>query len=163
MPAYLMLAGQPALSEFRLGRLLEQLRRIDVRAVGLDARFVYAVWSDQPLTVDGQARLAALLEVAVDAATPAGQPIWVVPRLGTVSPWASKATDIAHNCGMTGVRRIERGIEFRVEARSGLLAGLVGPPAGADRADRAVLQAHRHASGRDRFRGAGLLRHRRHK
>ncbi|MBX3612039.1 MAG: phosphoribosylformylglycinamidine synthase [Burkholderiaceae bacterium] len=126
MPAYLMLAGQPALSEFRLGRLLEQLRRIDVRAVGLDARFVYAVWSDQPLTVDGQARLAALLEVAVDAATPAGQPIWVVPRLGTVSPWASKATDIAHNCGMTGVRRIERGIEFRVEARSGLLAGLVG-------------------------------------
>ena len=126
MPAYLMLAGQPALSEFRLGRLLEQLRRIDVRAVGLDARFVHAVWSDQPLTVDEQARLAALLEVAPDAPTPGGQPIWVVPRLGTVSPWASKATDIAHNCGMTGVRRIERGIEFRVEARSGLLAGLVG-------------------------------------
>jgi len=126
MPAYLMLAGQPALSEFRLGRLLEQLRRIDVRAVGLAARFVYAVWSDKPLSPDEQARLAALLEVADGAPPAAGQPIWVVPRIGTVSPWASKATDIAHSCGMAGVRRIERGVEFRVEARSGLLAGLVG-------------------------------------
>ncbi len=127
MPAYLMLAGQPALSEFRLGRLLEQLRRIDLRAVGLEARFVYAVWSEAALSGDERARLGALLEAADEPARePAGQPIWVVPRLGTVSPWASKATDIAHNCAMAGIRRIERGIEFRVEARTGLLAGLVG-------------------------------------
>jgi len=126
MPAYLMLAGQPALSEFRLGRLLEQLRRIDVRAVGLDARFVYAIWSDSPLSPDEQSRMAALLEVPTDAPAPAGQPVWVAPRLGTVSPWASKATDIVRNCGIAGVRRLERGIEYRIEARSGLLAGLVG-------------------------------------
>ena len=125
MPAYLMLTGQPALSEFRLGRLLEQVRRIDVRAVGLEARFVYAVWSESSLSSDDQARLAALLDAAPGRPAPSGQAIWVVPRLGTVSPWASKATDIAHNCGMRDVRRIERGIEFRVEARSGLLAGLV--------------------------------------
>ncbi len=126
MPAYLMLAGPPALSGFRLGRLLGQLRRIDVRAVGLDAHFVYALWSDEPLSVDAQARLAALLDVPAEARAPDGQPIWVMPRLGTVSPWASKATDIVRNCGIAGVRRVERGIEFRIEARSGLLAGLVG-------------------------------------
>ena len=128
MPAYLMLAGQPALSGFRLGRLLERLRRIDLRAVGLEAHFVYAVWSEQPLSADEQARLAALLgsaSGASGASARGGHPIWVVPRLGTVSPWASKATDIARNCGMSGVRRIERGIEYRIEARSGLLAGLV--------------------------------------
>ncbi|GMV02071.1 MAG: phosphoribosylformylglycinamidine synthase [Burkholderiaceae bacterium] len=126
MPAYLMLAGQPALSGFRLGRLLGQLRRIDVRAVGLDAHFVYVLWSDEPLSLDAQARLAALLDVPAEARAPGGQPIWVMPRLGTVSPWASKATDIVRNCGIAGVRRVERGIEFRIEARSGLLAGLVG-------------------------------------
>ncbi|HLS55422.1 MAG TPA: phosphoribosylformylglycinamidine synthase, partial [Zeimonas sp.] len=125
MPAYLMLPGQPALSEFRLGRLLEQVRRIDVRAVGLEARFVYAVWSEAPLSDDEQARLAALLDAQAERDAPNGQAVWVIPRLGTVSPWASKATDIAHNCGMRGVRRIERGIEYRIEARSGLLAGLV--------------------------------------
>ncbi|MCL4185664.1 MAG: phosphoribosylformylglycinamidine synthase, partial [Burkholderiaceae bacterium] len=125
MPAYQLIPGQPALSEFRLGRLLEGLRRIDVRAVGLQARFVYAIWSDDALTGDEQARLAALLDADPDAPAPEGQPVWVVPRIGTISPWASKATDIARNCAMTGVRRIERGIEYRVEARSGLLPGLV--------------------------------------
>ena len=125
MPAYQLITGQPALSEFRLGRLLEGLRRIDVRAVGLQARFVYALWSDAVPSDDEQARLVALLDADPDAPPPEGQPVWVVPRIGTISPWASKATDIARNCGMTGVRRIERGIEYRIEARSGLLPGLV--------------------------------------
>ncbi len=47
----------------------------------------------------------------------------VVPRFGTVSPWASKATDIAHLCGLTQVRRIERGVEYTVTLKSGLLGG----------------------------------------
>ena len=38
----------------------------------------------------------------------------VVPRAGTISPWSSKATDIAHVCGLTAIRRIERGIEYRL-------------------------------------------------
>ncbi len=126
MPAYLTLPGQPALSDFRLARLLEQLRRVDARVAGLTARHLYLVWSDAPLTPDERARLAALLDADTAAAAPAGQPLWVVPRIGTVSPWASKATDIAHSCGMHGIRRIERGTEFRVEPRQGLLAGLVG-------------------------------------
>ncbi|MDI9682561.1 hypothetical protein, partial [Burkholderia cenocepacia] len=47
----------------------------------------------------------------------------VLPRFGTVSPWASKATDIAQHCGLTQVRRIERGVEFTVTLKSGLLGG----------------------------------------
>src|SRR5256885_14987296 len=42
--------------------------------------------------------------------------VLVVPRSGTISPWSSKATDIARVCGLAGVRRIERGIEYRVRA-----------------------------------------------
>ncbi len=47
----------------------------------------------------------------------------MVPRFGTVSPWASKATDIAHHCGLAQVRRFERGIEYTVILKSGLLGG----------------------------------------
>ncbi|MGE0805827.1 MAG: phosphoribosylformylglycinamidine synthase [Burkholderiaceae bacterium] len=144
MSAYLTLPGQPALSDFRLARLLEQLRRADPRVAGLSARQLYLVWSDEPLSGDQQARLAALLDADPQAGTPAGQPVWVVPRIGTVSPWASKATDIAHSCGMHGIRRIERGTEFRIEARSSLLAGLVGRSGALEAAQLGALAAALH-------------------
>jgi phosphoribosylformylglycinamidine synthase len=134
MSAYLTLPGQPALSEFRLSRLLDRLRQIDVRVAGVDAHYVHYVWADRPLTADEQARLVALLDApsdigagstgaSIDAKAPR---LWAVPRIGTVSPWASKATDIAHNCGMAHVHRIERGLVFAIEPRGGLLAGFTG-------------------------------------
>ena len=52
-----------------------------------------------------------------------GEAFVVVPRLGTISPWASKATDIAHNCGLTHIHRIERGIAYYLQTNSGLLGG----------------------------------------
>jgi phosphoribosylformylglycinamidine synthase len=52
----------------------------------------------------------------------------VVPRLGTISPWASKATDIAHNCGLANVRRIERGIRYAVKPKRGLLGAQTVTP-----------------------------------
>ncbi|MGD9842652.1 MAG: phosphoribosylformylglycinamidine synthase, partial [Steroidobacteraceae bacterium] len=45
-----------------------------------------------------------------------GQLLLVLPRVGTISPWASKATDIAHVCGLQSVSRIERGIAYYVQA-----------------------------------------------
>ncbi len=134
MSAYLTLPGQPALSEFRLSRLLDRLRQLDVRVAGIDAHYVHYVWADRPLTDDEQARLVALLDAPSDLGDRgAGARIderaprlWVVPRIGTVSPWASKATDIAHNCGMAHVHRIERGLVYAIEPRGGLLAGLTG-------------------------------------
>jgi phosphoribosylformylglycinamidine synthase len=67
-------------------------------------------------------RLAALLTYGDPYAGPAdGTLIVVSPRLGTVSPWASKATDIAHNCGLP-IKRVERITEYRVTLKSGLLS-----------------------------------------
>jgi phosphoribosylformylglycinamidine synthase len=53
---------------------------------------------------------------------------FVIPRLGTISPWASKATDIAHNCGMSHVHRIERGVAYTVVLKSGILGSSIGAP-----------------------------------
>ena len=53
---------------------------------------------------------------------------FVIPRLGTISPWASKATDIAHNCGMAHIHRIERGVAYTVVLKSGLLGTGFGAP-----------------------------------
>ena len=78
----------------------------------------------QPLTDAERAILDALLTygprlpAATDAA--AGAAVLVVPRAGTISPWSSKATDIAQVCGLGGVRRLERGIEYRLHARAAL-------------------------------------------
>ncbi|WP_018954564.1 phosphoribosylformylglycinamidine synthase [Thioalkalivibrio sulfidiphilus] len=112
----LFLPGAPALSDFRLERLLGQLRETEPTIQGLDARFVYFVDLDRALTTAEQAILEALLETAGTAPAETAD-FLVVPRLGTVSPWSSKATDIAHHCGLDGaVRRIERGISYRLEA-----------------------------------------------
>jgi phosphoribosylformylglycinamidine synthase len=50
----------------------------------------------------------------------------VIPRLGTISPWASKATDIVHNCGMAHVKRVERGIAYRINLKTGILGSSIG-------------------------------------
>ena len=133
MPEFLSLPGQPALSAFRQERLLERLRAVHPAISALDADFIHLVWSDRALDGDETARLKALLDVP-----PAGEPregalLWSVPRLGTLSPWASKATDIAHSCAMPFIRRIERGIRYRVAVRGGLLAGLLGAVRSPDR------------------------------
>ncbi len=124
MSTYLTLSGAPALSVFRLARLLERSRAIDPRVGAVHARFVYFVWFDAEPAAGVRARLVELLGALAEARPDSGQPLWVVPRIGTVSPWASKATDIAHSCGFDTVRRIERGIEYRVEAQA-KLGGLV--------------------------------------
>ncbi len=48
-----------------------------------------------------------------------GSLLLVVPRPGTISPWSSKATDIARNCGLAPVKRVERGIGYRIATRGG--------------------------------------------
>ena len=78
--------------------------------------------------------------------TPAGETFLVVPRLGTISPWSSKATDIARNCGLAQVRRIERGTLFFVQAKERLdrtrIAGLLH-----DRMTESVLASLEEAQG----------------
>ena len=112
--------GGDALSDFRLKALLARLQAGFPAVTGLSARHVHWVASDGPLEDAVLQRVAALLAPAhAPAQALEGQVVVVMPRLGTVSPWASKATDIAHNCELP-VRRIERVTEFRVAVKAGL-------------------------------------------
>ncbi len=118
--------GGNALSAFRAQALLPQLQAVNERISAIKARHVHWVWSDEALAEEDKSKLAALLNYG-DAYTGAdeGSLVVVAPRLGTVSPWASKATDIAHNCGLQ-IHRVERVTEYRIVLKSGLLGGLLG-------------------------------------
>ncbi|WKB53250.1 phosphoribosylformylglycinamidine synthase [Eleftheria terrae] len=116
--------GGNALSAFRAQALLPRLQAINPRITAVHARHVHWVWAPQPLASGEQEKLAALLNYGDPYAGPTdGELIVVTPRLGTVSPWASKATDIAHNCGLA-VKRVERVTEFRLTIKGGLLGGV---------------------------------------
>ena len=113
--------GGSALSSFRIQQLLPSLQAVHDKINGVAARFVHLVTSDAEPAPALKDQLAALLTYGEPYVGPTDGPVIVVtPRFGTVSPWASKATDIAHNCGL-GVRRVERVIEYRVALKRGLL------------------------------------------
>ncbi|MBM4196939.1 MAG: phosphoribosylformylglycinamidine synthase [Gammaproteobacteria bacterium] len=114
----LELAGPPALSSFRLKKLLADLRRQLPAVRRVSARFVHYVDLAAVLGPDERFRLETVLSYGARQASPADmQPaLWVVPRTGTISPWSSKATDIAHICGLGPVRRIERGVAYAFDS-----------------------------------------------
>lgn len=116
--------GGNALSAFRAQKLLPQLQAIHPKIEGIDARYLHLVASDAQPDAALVGQLGKLLEYGepfapAEAAEP-GAVVLVTPRVGTVSPWASKATDIAHNCGLP-VKRIERAVEYRIRLKKGLL------------------------------------------
>ncbi len=114
--------GGNALSDFRSQALLARLAKASPRIVGVQARHVHWVWTDGPMERSTHDKLAALLTYGPPArGGDAGALVVVMPRLGTVSPWASKATDIARNCG-AAIRRVERVTEFRLQVKSGLFS-----------------------------------------
>ena len=116
-------AGGNALSPFRAQQLQSALAAIHPKITGIAARFVHLVALDAAPTAAQQERLGALLTYGDPYEGPEEGPLLVVtPRLGTVSPWASKATDIARNCGLA-VHRVERITEYRLVLKTGLLGG----------------------------------------
>jgi phosphoribosylformylglycinamidine synthase len=122
--AMLILSGSNALSAFRTQRLLSHLQAAEPAIVGVTGRYLHLVDAPAGLSDDDVGRLKALLTYGEPFAGSAeGDEFVVFPRFGTISPWASKATDIAHNCGMAHVKRIERGISYHVQLKSGLLGG----------------------------------------
>ncbi|MFY9479911.1 MAG: phosphoribosylformylglycinamidine synthase [Aquabacterium sp.] len=118
--------GGNALAPHQAQALLPRLQAINPKIVGVHARHVHWVAADQALGQAEVDKLAALLTYGdpYEGATE-GDLIVVAPRLGTVSPWASKATDIAHNCGLP-IRRVERVTEFRLTLKAGLIGTLTG-------------------------------------
>ncbi|MDE1184365.1 phosphoribosylformylglycinamidine synthase [Paraburkholderia sp.] len=136
--------GASALSDFRQTRLLDTLTRIDAGIVDVRGQYLHFVNAQTLLSADDSAKIEALMHYGdpfvESKERGASETFLVVPRFGTVSPWASKATDIAHHCGLSQVRRIERGIEFTVTLKSGLL-GVGGKKALSGEARAAVVAA----------------------
>ena len=110
----LILRGAPALSAFRHGKLLAQLTEKVPAVNGLYAEFAHFAEVSGTLGADEQNVLTRLLKYgpSVPVQEPAGRLFLVVPRFGTISPWSSKASDIAHNCGLEKIQRLERGIAY---------------------------------------------------
>ena len=120
----LILPGSNALSAFRTQGLLSQLQAFDKSIVGVTGRYLHFIDASASLTELDHNRLNALLTYGDPfSGGEEGDEFVVIPRFGTISPWASKATDIAHNCGMAHIHRIERGVSYRVQLKSGLLGG----------------------------------------
>ena len=138
----LTLPGGPALSPFRAEKLCASLRDQGIPVDSVEASFVHFVDTARPLSAEEQETLDALLDYGEGERLswlPSGGLV-VVPRPGTISPWSSKATDIAHNCGLSeAVRRIERGVVYQLSpvldgAQRGLALAVVH-----DRMTEAVL------------------------
>ena len=117
----LILRGAPALSAFRHGKLLEQLTSRVPAVTGLYAEFAHFADVAGALTADEEQVLARLLKYgpSVPVQEPSGRLFLCVPRFGTISPWSSKASDIARNCGLAKIERLERGIAYYVAGELG--------------------------------------------
>ena len=138
--------GASALSDFRQSRLIDTLSRIDPNIVEVRGQYLHFVSALAPLTAEDDARIEALVHYGAPLtqgeARGASETFLVLPRFGTISPWASKATDIAHHCGLDQVRRIERGIEYTVTLKAGFLG--VGGKKGLSDETRAAVAAALH-------------------
>ncbi len=123
----LILRGSSALSDFRLQKLLQDLTAAGLPARAVAAQFVHLVELSGDLSPEGQVVLEKLLTYGPSRpTTPVTGLIQVVaPRPGTISPWSSKATDIAHICGLAAVQRIERVIAYTIELDSAALPPLL--------------------------------------
>ena len=112
--------GARALSDFRLAKLLPELKRAHPAVRGVAAEFWHFVEADGEPQAGDKHLLEDLLRYGKPLAGEYSRDtlFLVVPRLGTISPWSSKATDIAHNCGLKGIRRIERGIAYYLDLGS---------------------------------------------
>ncbi|MBJ7556962.1 phosphoribosylformylglycinamidine synthase [Marinomonas spartinae] len=122
----LTLHGSAALSAFRKAKLLANMQASVPSVIDVDAQFLHFVElaDDQTLSVEQQTVLQRALAYGPKSSqvSSSEQSVLVVPRLGTISPWSSKATDILHNCGLTVVSRVERGVEYFIHSAVPLTA-----------------------------------------
>ncbi len=108
--------GAQAFSEFRLNKLAQGLSDQFKQLKRVNARFIHFAQIDEASQSFNESILLQLLDYGTT-----GQDLtdainlWVVPRLGTISPWSTKATDIAHHCSLEAVLRLERGIEWQLQ------------------------------------------------
>jgi len=123
-----ILAGSSALSTFRINKILTSCREQSIPIINIEAQYIHFVDLTDELIGEQQSTLDKLLQYGPKSAqivveNSANKILFLVtPREGTISPWSSKATDIAHNCGLSQIHRIERGIAYYVQVSSPLTA-----------------------------------------
>jgi len=120
----LILRGAPALSEFRIQKFIDQCAKAALPVTSLYAEFVHFADLTSELSTEQQGVLDKLLTYGptITSHQPSGTLLLVTPRPGTISPWSSKATDIAHNCGLSQIKRLERGLAYYVDTSRALTA-----------------------------------------
>ncbi len=114
------LRGAPALSDFRIKKLLSQCAQLALPVTDIYAEFTHFAHITDELTTEEFHVLQQLLKYGptIEEHEPVGQFLLVTPRPGTISPWSSKSTDIAHNCGLSKVVRLERGMSYYITAET---------------------------------------------
>ncbi len=112
----LKFSGTPAYSDFRMARLLSDLQCIAPDVTAVDAHYVHFVDVKDELSTSDTEILQRLLSYGypLREGLIGGRKLWVAPRPGTISPWSSKATEIAERCGLDKIKRLERGIEYQI-------------------------------------------------
>ena len=108
----IILPGPSALSAFRCRRLLATLQRRVARLSALTAHHLHFVSLARALEGEERRLLEDILAYGEPAEPLAGEEIVILPRLGTITPWSSKASDILHVCGLEAVERVERGTVY---------------------------------------------------
>ncbi|UJF20064.1 phosphoribosylformylglycinamidine synthase [Vibrio sp. SS-MA-C1-2] len=117
-----ILRGSPALSEFRVHKLLKCCHQLQLPITNISVEFIHLIDSSTPLVPTDRAKLEQLLNYGPNDKQQShfGMTLFVAPRVGTISPWSSKATDIAHHCGLAMINRIERGRQYWIDSEEPL-------------------------------------------
>ena len=117
----LSLRGSAALSSFRLQKILASLSQTAPQIMAVHADFWHFAWNEGQLNATELDTLTKILTYGprMDEEAAIGELFLVIPRPGTISPWASRATDIAKHCGLSNMQRIERGIAYYVSKLDG--------------------------------------------
>ncbi len=120
--------GSPALSEFRINKLLELCHQQALPVTTIYAEFIHFADLTTELSRDEVEKVTKLLTYGptIQEHQPTGLLLLVTPRPGTISPWSSKATNIAHNCGLNKVKRLERGTAYYIESSQTLSDSQLG-------------------------------------
>ncbi|ROH88446.1 phosphoribosylformylglycinamidine synthase [Pseudomethylobacillus aquaticus] len=122
VPTMISLRGSAALSTFRLDKIAATLKDLAPRIAHLYAEFWHFAWTDGELDAQQQHTLQQILTYGpkLQDEEPVGELLLVIPRPGTISPWSSRATDIARHCGLEPLLRLERGIAYYASTHDGL-------------------------------------------
>ena len=120
------LRGSAALSQFRIEKIQEKLGKTSPNIKHLYAEFRHFAWVENELGDELDSQKQEILKQiltygpTMQVEDPQGEFLLVVPRIGTISPWASRATDIVQHCGLPEIQRVERGIAYYVQTKNGL-------------------------------------------